>query len=97
MGAPKRIDDAANVTLKLPRSVKEAAKQWTTDHGTSVSQLVTDLLVEKMGEAVCVQVRLQPHIMDRLQNAAERKNTTPEGAIKKALNSYLYPNGQKRD
>ena len=75
MARSGNIKQPTKVTLYMPKETVESGKKYAADAGGSLSQLVTDLVENKVGESFQHKIILNKETQKKLE---ERKLTVKE-------------------
>ena len=79
MARSGNIKQPTKVTLYMPRETVENGKKYAADAGGSLSQLVTDLVENKVGESFQHKIILDKETQLKIEKIAkERKLTVKE-------------------
>jgi len=83
------IKDPIKVTLYMPQKTVILGKEYAKNIGSSLSQIVTDLLEGAAGESVPLTISMDRKTYKKLAKKAENKETDIETLIPKLLNDSL--------
>lgn len=83
------IKNPIKVTLYMPQKTVVLGKKYAKNIGSSLSQVVTDLVEEAAGESIPLTITMDKKMYIRLEKKAANKETDIETLIPKLLNDSL--------
>jgi predicted HicB family RNase H-like nuclease len=89
MARTNTVEAPVKVTLYLPGETTERAKEFASDYGRSLSQLVTRLLEREMGTEIRETIQLPPKVHEALVKKANRKKIHITQFITEMLNESV--------
>ena len=89
MARSGNIKQPTKVTLYMPKETVENGKKYAADAGGSLSQLVTDLVENKVGESFQHKIILNKETQIKLEEIAEERKLTVKELIPVILSENI--------
>tara|TARA_R100001129_G_scaffold73340_2_gene49931 strand:- start:558 stop:833 length:276 start_codon:yes stop_codon:yes gene_type:complete len=80
------IKEPIKVTLYMPRKTVKMGKKFASHVGTSLSQMVTDLIEHAVGETIPITLSMTQEMYKKLEERAEKDRTNMESLIADLIN-----------
>ena len=82
------IKEPTKVTLYMPKEIVEQGKKYASNVGGSLSQLVTDLVENRVGETFQYSIHINKKLKQKLEKEAKKQNLN----IKELIPTLLSEN-----
>lgn len=79
------IENPTKVTLYMPRNTVKRGKKYASETGSSLSQLVTNLVENEVGDKIPVTVRLNRIWWEKASKEADKNGMTLEQFVQNTL------------
>mgnify|MGYP003137992904 FL=1 len=79
------IENPTKVTLYMPKNTVKRGKKYASETGSSLSQLVTNLVEKEVGDEIPVTVRLNRTWWEKASKKADANGMTLEHFVQKML------------